>query len=59
VGQNSLTQPIPVKTVIEPAEMCPRSLPGLSPDAGGIAAYQPGRRLDEVVLEMHRMSYPD
>jgi len=50
---------IPLKTVIEPAQMCARSLPGLSQEAGGMAAYQPGRRLDEVVTEMHRTSYPD
>ncbi len=49
---------IPVKTVLEPARECPRQHPDASRDAGGMAAYQPERRLDEVMLEMYRKAYP-
>ena len=50
---------IPVKTVLEPAIECPRQHPDATIEAGGMAAYQPGRRLDEVVLEMYRKEYPE
>ena len=50
---------IPVKTVLEPAIECPRQHPDAAIEAGGMAAYQPGRRLDEVVLEMYRKEYPE
>jgi len=50
---------IPVKTVLEPAIECPRQHPDATIEAGGMAAYRPGRRLDEVMTEMYRKSYPD
>ncbi len=49
----------PLRTVIGEAEECPRQLPDVTREAGGMAAYQPGRRLDEVLLETYRTSYPD
>jgi hypothetical protein len=32
-------------------------MPGVTPEAGGMAAYAPGRRLDEVMLETYRKVY--
>jgi uncharacterized protein len=49
---------IPVKTVLEPAVECPRQHPGAALEAGGMAAYRSGRRLDEVMAETYRKSYP-
>ena len=50
---------IPVRTVIDAAVECPRQHPDASRDAGGMGAYQPGRRLDELMLEMYRQEYPE
>jgi hypothetical protein len=44
--------------VLGEPEECPRQLPGVTPEAGGMSAYQPGRRLDEVLLETYRRTYP-
>jgi nitroimidazol reductase NimA-like FMN-containing flavoprotein (pyridoxamine 5'-phosphate oxidase superfamily) len=48
---------LPLRTVIGEPEECPRQLPGVTAEAGGMAAYTPGRRLDEVMLETYRQSY--
>ncbi|MGO4833505.1 pyridoxamine 5'-phosphate oxidase family protein, partial [Rhizobiaceae sp. 2RAB30] len=41
---------IPIRTVIETDEPCPRLLPGIArPD--GLAAYRQGRRLDDALAE--------
>jgi uncharacterized protein len=37
----------------------PLRLPGVTPEASGIASYVPGRRFDEVMLESYARSYPD
>lgn len=50
---------VPVKTVLQPMRECPRQHPEASMEAGGMAAYRPGRRLDEVLLEMYRREYPE
>lgn len=50
---------IPVRTVIDAAVECPRQHPEASREAGGMGAYQPGRRLDELMLEMYRREYPE
>ena len=50
---------IPVKTVLEAEVECPRQHEDALRDAGGMAAYQPGRRLDEVMTEMYRKAYPE
>jgi hypothetical protein len=47
----------PVHQVIGAAEPCPRQ----HPDAvvpPGMASYQPGRRLDEVMTETYLANYP-
>lgn len=49
---------LPLRTVIGAPEECPRQIPGVTPEAGGMAAYTPGRRLDEVMLETYRKTYP-
>jgi hypothetical protein len=49
---------LPVRTVLGEPEECPRQLPGIRPDAGGMAGFLPGRRFDEVMLEGYRMAYP-
>lgn len=47
---------IPVRTVVEAAEPCARLPPGVErPD--GLSAYQPGRRLDDVLLENWARTY--
>jgi uncharacterized protein len=48
---------VPVKTVLEPMRECPRQHPEATMEAGGMGAYRPGRRLDEVLLEMYRKEY--
>ncbi len=48
----------PIRTVLGEPEECPRQLPGVTPEAGGMSAYQPGRRLDEVLPETYRRTYP-
>ena len=50
---------IPVRTVIDAPVECPRQHPDASRDASGLGAYQPGRRLDELMLEMYRREYPE
>ena len=49
---------IPVRTVIDAAVECPRQHPEASREAGGMGAYEPGRRLDEIMAEMYRREYP-
>jgi hypothetical protein len=49
---------LPLATVIGVPEPCPRQMPGVTPEAGGMAAYTPGRHLDEVMLETYRKHYP-
>ncbi|RVT99495.1 pyridoxamine 5'-phosphate oxidase family protein [Rhodovarius crocodyli] len=46
----------PVKQVIGPAEECPRQLPDVKMPEG-MAGWTPGRKLDEVMLEMYREHY--
>ena len=48
----------PIRTVLGEPEECPRQLPGVTPEAGGMSAYQPRRRLDEVLPETYRRTYP-
>ncbi len=50
---------IPVKTVLETPIECPRQHPDATVEAGGMTAYQPGRRLDEVMTEMYQKAYGD
>ena len=50
---------IPVRTVIDAPVECPRQHPGASREAGGMGSYQPGRRLDELMLEMYQREYPE
>ncbi len=51
---------VPVATVLGTPVPCPRQLPGLSREAGGMEAYRPGRRLDEVMAELAaRYTTPD
>jgi nitroimidazol reductase NimA-like FMN-containing flavoprotein (pyridoxamine 5'-phosphate oxidase superfamily) len=47
----------PVQQVLGAAEDCPRLMPGL-PVPEGMKGYQAGRRLDDVLLEAYRMTYP-
>jgi hypothetical protein len=49
---------VPVRTVLGEAEECPRQLPGVTREAGGMAGYVAGRPLDEVMLESYRAAYP-
>ncbi|MGH7041909.1 MAG: pyridoxamine 5'-phosphate oxidase family protein, partial [Acetobacteraceae bacterium] len=46
------TELVPVQTVLGTPVPCPRQAPGVRREAGGMEAYQPGRRLDEVMAEM-------
>jgi nitroimidazol reductase NimA-like FMN-containing flavoprotein (pyridoxamine 5'-phosphate oxidase superfamily) len=50
------TARIPVRQVLGEPEPCPRQLPGLAVPEG-LKGYVAGRRLDEVLLEAHRMTY--
>jgi hypothetical protein len=50
---------LPLRTVIGEPEECPRQLPGVARGAGGMAAYAPGRRLDDALLQTYRTSYPN
>ena len=50
---------IPVRTVIDAPEACPRQHPEASSAAGGMGPWRPGRRLDEVMSEAYRIAYPD
>ncbi len=50
---------IPVRTVIDAARECPRQHPEADRDASGMGAWQPGRRLDELMTEMYRTTFPD
>ncbi|HME24362.1 MAG TPA: pyridoxamine 5'-phosphate oxidase family protein [Acetobacteraceae bacterium] len=49
---------LPLRTVLGEPEQCPRQLPGVTPDASGMAGFGPGRRFDEVMLESYRTAYP-
>ena len=49
---------LPLRTVLDEPEACPRQLPGMTPADGGMAGYTPGRRLDQVLLESYREAYP-
>jgi nitroimidazol reductase NimA-like FMN-containing flavoprotein (pyridoxamine 5'-phosphate oxidase superfamily) len=49
---------LPLRTVVGEPEECHRQLPGVTPEAGGLASYVPGRRFDEVMLETYAGSYP-
>ena len=42
---------VPLATVLGSPEECPRQVPGVTQDAGGMAAYRGGRRLDTVLAE--------
>lgn len=52
------TAMIPVRTVVGEAEMCPRSIPGLAVPEG-MKPYQPGRNLDDALLEAYHTTYPE
>jgi hypothetical protein len=45
----------PVRTVIDEVVNCPRLLDGV-PRPEGLAAFTPGRRLDEIMLETHGLT---
>src|ERR1700748_1414935 len=45
----------PVRTVIDEVETCPRQLDGVA-RLEGLAAFTPGRRLDEIMLETHGLT---
>jgi nitroimidazol reductase NimA-like FMN-containing flavoprotein (pyridoxamine 5'-phosphate oxidase superfamily) len=49
---------LPLRTVLGDPEGCPRQLPGVRADAGGMAGFAPGRRFDEVMVESYRSAYP-
>ena len=44
---------LPLRTVFGEPEECPRQLPGVTSEAGGMGSYVPGRRLDEVMSETY------
>ena len=44
--------------VLGEPEECPRQVAGATPEAGGLGSYVPGRRLDEVMLDSYKKSYP-
>ncbi len=50
---------VPVKTVLEAPTECPRQHPAADRDAGGMAGFEAGRRLDEVMAENYRIAYPE
>ena len=50
---------IPVAQVLGAPVECPRQHPHADRAAGGMAGYQAGRRLDEVMTEMARIAYPE
>lgn len=50
---------IPVRTVIDAPVECPRQHPDASRESGGMEAYQPGRRLDELMTEMYGKECPE
>ncbi len=51
------TELVPVSVVLGRPEPCPRQHPNADRDAGGIAAWREGRRLDEVMAETYRIAY--
>src|SRR5579864_5643522 len=49
---------LPLRTVLgEPLE-CTRQLPGVTPEAAGMAGFVPGRRFDEVMADSYNRWYP-
>ncbi len=48
---------LPLRTVLGEPRGCPRQVPGVTPEAGGLGSYVPGRRFDEVMLETNARSY--
>jgi hypothetical protein len=48
---------LPLRTVLGEPEECPRQVPRVTPEAGGLGSYVPGRRFDEVMLETYARSY--
>lgn len=50
---------LPLQTVLGVPQECPRQLPGVTPNEGGLAGYVPGRRFDEVMQENYARSYPN
>ena len=49
---------LPLRTVLGEPEECPRQVPGVTPEAGGLGSYLPSRHFDEVMLETYARSYP-
>jgi uncharacterized protein len=49
---------LPLRTVLDEPEECPRQFSGVSSGAGGLGDYIPGRRFDEVMLATYARSYP-
>jgi hypothetical protein len=47
----------PVNQILGAAEECPRQLAGV-PEPEGMRGYRAGRRLDDVLLEAYRITYP-
>ena len=45
------TELVPLQTILGTPVPCPRQLPGVTRTAGGMEAYQPGRRLDDIMTE--------
>ncbi len=50
---------IPVRTVIDAPQECPRQHPDATSEAGGMSLWRPGRRLDDIMTEAYRLAYPD
>ena len=51
------TARIPIQQTVGAPELCPRMPEGI-PQPPGMQGYQPGRKLDDVLLEAYRMTYP-
>ena len=49
---------LPLRTVLGEPEECPRQLPGVTPQAAGMASFLTGRRFDEVLADSYRRAYP-
>jgi nitroimidazol reductase NimA-like FMN-containing flavoprotein (pyridoxamine 5'-phosphate oxidase superfamily) len=49
---------LPLRTVLEEPQECPRQLPDVTAAAGGMAGFVAGRRFDEVMLDNYRLAYP-
>lgn len=48
---------LPLRTLLGEPDECLRQMSGVTPNAGGMESYVPGRRFDEVMLETYARSY--